>query len=140
MEHVNEEDISEYLGYITVSPLVDFTGLDVRGYRSALDLPLNLVSERLELSGACLCGAFATRGGLRIIRLFYPAVYRRILCLEAMVGAHTAIDEGPEKTYGRWGRNRLKDRELAAQHDDQQMLLCDSCESSCLGDKERGYN
>jgi len=100
MEHVDEEGISEYLGYPVVSPLVDFTSLDVRRYRNALYLPLNPVSERFGMSGECLCGAFATRGDLRMIRLFYPAVYQRILCLEAMVGAHTAIDEGPEKTYG----------------------------------------
>jgi 3'-phosphoadenosine 5'-phosphosulfate sulfotransferase (PAPS reductase)/FAD synthetase len=134
MEHVDEEGISEYLGYTTVSPLVDFTGLDVRRYRTALDLPMNPVKERLEMSRECLCGAFATRGELRMVRLFYPGVYRRILCLEAMVGAHTATDDGPKKTYGEWGHNRLKDREQAARQDDQQMLLCDACESSCRDD------
>jgi 3'-phosphoadenosine 5'-phosphosulfate sulfotransferase (PAPS reductase)/FAD synthetase len=137
MENVDEEGISEYLGYPTISPLVDFTGLDVRRYRSALNLPMNPVTERLEMSGECLCGAFATRGELRIIRLFYPRVYRRILCLEAMVGAHTATEDGPKKTYGEWGHNRLKDREQAARQDDQQMLLCDSCESSCRGKESR---
>lgn len=137
MEHVDEGDISEYLGHPVISPLVDFTGLDVRHYRNALRLPLNPVSERLEMSVECLYGTFATRGELRMVRLFYPAVYRRILCLEAMVGAHTAIDESPEKTYGQWGHTQLKDREQAVQHDDQQMLLCESYESSCIEESNR---
>jgi 3'-phosphoadenosine 5'-phosphosulfate sulfotransferase (PAPS reductase)/FAD synthetase len=134
MEHVDEQGISEYLGHPTVSPLVDFTGLDVRRYRNALDLPMNPVKERLEISGECLCGAFATRGELRMLELFYPDVYRRIVCLEATVAAHTARDDGPKKTYGEWGHNRLKDREQAVRQDDRQMLLCEACESSCRDD------
>jgi phosphoadenosine phosphosulfate reductase len=74
------------------------------------------------------CGSFSKRNEFRMIRLFYPDVYRRILCLEATVGAFAAIDDGPDEAYDRWGHNRLKDHEREAMDDPDQMLLCQSCE------------
>jgi hypothetical protein len=74
------------------------------------------------------CGAFSKRKELRMIRLFYPDVYRRILCLEATVGAFAALNDGPDEAYNRWGHNRLKDHEREAMDDPDQMLLCQSCE------------
>lgn len=74
------------------------------------------------------CGAFSKRNELRMIRLFYPDIYRRILCLEATVGSFAAIEDGPDEAYDRWGHNRLKDHEREAMDDPDQMLLCQSCE------------
>lgn len=131
MKNVDEEGIGEYLGYPTISPLVDFTGLDVQRYRTGLGLKDNPVVTNLEMSGECLCGAFANRGELRMIKLFYPETYRRILCLEAKVAASAGTEDGPDEAYTDWGHNRLKDHEQEAMHDSDQMLLCQSCEQSC---------
>jgi len=128
MENVDASGQQEFLGYPTISPLVEFTPLDVRRYRRSLDLPMSPVKETLEISGECLCGAFSKRKELRMIRLFYPDVYRRILRLEATVGAFAALDDGPDDAYNRWGHNRLKDHEREAMDDPDQMLLCQSCE------------
>lgn len=128
MENVDASGQQEYLGYPTISPLVEFTPLDVRRYRRGLDLSMSPVKETLEISGECLCGAFSKQKELRMIRLFYPDVYRRILCLEATVGAVAALDDGPDETYNRWGHNRLKAHEREAMDDSDQMLLCQSCE------------
>lgn len=128
MESVDAAGVSTYLGCTTISPIVAFTGLDVRRYRRALDLAMNPVVEKLEMSGECICGSFSKRGELRMLRLFYPGVWRRLLCLGAKVQARAALDSGPDKQYGRWGHNRLKDREQAALDDSEQMLLCESCE------------
>jgi phosphoadenosine phosphosulfate reductase len=133
MENVVLDGVQDYLGCTTISPLVGFTGLDVRRYRRALDLPMNPVVEMLEMSGECLCGSFANRGEKRMLRLFYPDVYRRLLCLEAMVAAAAHLDDGPDEAYTDWGHNRLKDREQHAMADDEQMLLCESCERDCDG-------
>jgi len=128
MENVDASGQQEFLGHPTISPLVEFTALDVRRYRRGLDLPMSPVKETLEMSGECLCGSFSKRNELRMIRLFYPDVYRRILCLEATVGAHASIEDGPDEAYNRWGHNRLKDHERDAMDDPDQMLLCQSCE------------
>jgi 3'-phosphoadenosine 5'-phosphosulfate sulfotransferase (PAPS reductase)/FAD synthetase len=129
MENVDDSGLSEFIGHPTVSPLVAFRGIDVTRYRSSLDLPPNPVVQRLEMSGECLCGSYASRGELRDLRLFYPDVFRRLLCLERRVQIAAAVDDdGPDKQYGQWGHNRLRDRERRALDDTNQMLLCSSCE------------
>lgn len=135
MENVDATGSQAYLGATTVSPLVEFTGLDVTRYRSSLGLPSNPVVDSLEMSGECLCGSYAHRGEFRIIRLFYPAVYRYILCLEAKVSAAAHLDRGPKREYARWGHGRFQEREKKAMDDDAQMLLCESCEkrATCKG-------
>jgi phosphoadenosine phosphosulfate reductase len=128
MENVADEGEQSYLGCPTIAPLVEFTALDVRRYRRALDLPMNPVVDTLEMSGECLCGAYSDRGELRMLRLFYPAVYRRIRGLEARVSAAAALEDGPDEEYTHWGHNRLKERERDVLDDTGQMLLCTSCE------------
>lgn len=136
MENVDEAGRQTYLGATTIAPLVDFTGLDVRRYRSALDLPMNPVVDALEMSGECLCGAYASRGERRMLRLFYPEVHRYLTCLEATVKAASCTDHGPEQAYAKWGHGRFQDREQRAMNDDAQMLLCQSCEkrTECADD------
>jgi phosphoadenosine phosphosulfate reductase len=140
MENVADSGRDDFLGIETISPLVEFRGIDVRRYRRALDLPMNPVVEKLEMSGECLCGAFSDRGERRMIRLFYPKVHRRLLCLEAMVAAAASLDDGPDEQYTRWGHNQYRDREREAMDDDNQMLLCSSCErqAECQSDSDDG--
>lgn len=130
MENVAEDGHQEFLGVPTVSPLVEFTSLDVRRYRRGKDLQMNPVVEKLEMSGECLCGAYSSRGEMRMIRLFYPDVYRRLLCLESTVSIQSNLDDGPDEEYTKWGHNRLQDREQEAMNDDDQMLLCTACEQA----------
>lgn len=128
METVDETGTQEYLGCTTISPCVEFRGIDTTRYRSGLGLESNPVVERLEMSGECLCGAFADRGELRMLRLFYPAVWRYIKCLEARVGATSYTEDGPPEEFSRWGHGRFEDRERNAMDDGEQALLCSSCE------------
>jgi 3'-phosphoadenosine 5'-phosphosulfate sulfotransferase (PAPS reductase)/FAD synthetase len=131
MENVPQSGVGEYLGYRTLSPIVEFRGIDVRRYRQGLDLPMNPVVEKLEMSGECLCGAFSGRGEKRMLRLFYPDVYRYLQCLEASVSAASYLDDGPDREYTEWGHGRLNDHERNARVDDEQMLLCAACEQDC---------
>ncbi|MDS0243094.1 MULTISPECIES: phosphoadenosine phosphosulfate reductase family protein [unclassified Haloferax] len=128
MVNVDEDGVQEYLGKTTVSPIVNWTGMDVRRYRRARNLPMNPVVEMLEMSGECLCGAFANRGERRMIRLFFPEVHRYLLCLEAKVSAAAHLEDGPAEKYSQWGHNQFKDHERDAMNDANQMLLCSSCE------------
>lgn len=126
MENVDEAGIGTYLGYPTVSPLVEWRGIDVTRFRAALDLPSNPVVEKLEMSGECLCGSFASHGERRMIKLFYPEVHRYLLCLEASVTPSIwTRDVDPE--YAEWGHGQYSDRELTAKCDDDQQLLCATC-------------
>lgn len=142
METVADEGVQEYLGAETIAPLVEFRGIDVRRYRRALDLPMNPVVEKLEMSGECLCGAYTSRGERRMLKLFYPDVYRRLLCLEATVSVAASHEDGPDEQYTRWGHNEFKEREREALDDDNQMLLCATCEQrqQCASTTERGEN
>lgn len=133
MENVPESGVDEFLGYRTIAPLVEFRGIDTRRYRRALDLPMNPVVEKLEMSAECLCGAFADRGELKMIRLFYPNVYQNLLCLEASVSAASYTEGGPDPEYTEWGHGRFDDHEREARVDDDQMLLCAACEQDCSG-------
>ena len=128
MENVEDDGIQTYLGCPTISPLVEFTGMDVRDYRRGLDLPMNPVVEKLEMSAECLCGAFSDRGELEMLKLFYPDAYHHIKCLEATVSAAAALEDGPDEEYKRWGHNRLQEREQTVLDDSDQMLLCRDCE------------
>lgn len=107
MKTVPESGVEEEGRYLWVSPLVDWTGLNVRRYRSTLDLPMNPVKERLEMSGECLCGAYASREELHLIELFYPEVAERIKDLEQEVMEDSEIDD----EYSVWAHDSLEQDE-----------------------------
>jgi 3'-phosphoadenosine 5'-phosphosulfate sulfotransferase (PAPS reductase)/FAD synthetase len=112
---------------IWVSPLVLWTAPDMTTYRLMCDntdpVPVNEVSNLLHMSGECLCGAFARRGELNEIAMWFPDVAADIRALEAQV-RDNGIPE-PRCWWG-WGANQ-KDfaaRILAAKSGP----LCTSCD------------
>lgn len=128
METISTEGIQEKLGAIWISPLADWTGIEVREYRRDNDLPMNPVVDTLEMSGECLCGSFGHRDELRMIQLFYPETYERLVELEdAVVSWVQAGRISPD--YALWGHGKLDDRELNARMNDEQMTLCSGCEA-----------
>jgi phosphoadenosine phosphosulfate reductase len=131
MENVAATGIGEYLGYTTISPLVNWRGIDVTRYRAALYLPSNPVVDHLEMSGECLCGAYAKPRERRMIELFYPCMHRYLLCLEAKVSSEALIDNIEDEAYTTWGHGQYSDRTIEAKCDADQKLLCTSCENQC---------
>jgi 3'-phosphoadenosine 5'-phosphosulfate sulfotransferase (PAPS reductase)/FAD synthetase len=83
---------------VWVSPLVLWTALDMNTYREMYDVPRNEVSDHIHMSGECLCGAFAERGELDMIAMFYPEVAADIRALEDEVRA-----AGIREPMCRWG-------------------------------------
>lgn len=63
---------------VWVNPVYWWTGSDKAEYIRANNLPTNPVSELLGMSGECLCGAFAHKGELDLVRLIDPEVAQRI--------------------------------------------------------------
>jgi len=60
---------------VWAAPLINWTSLDMNTYRLVHpDVPRNLVSDLLEMSGECLCACFAQKGELDLIREWYPDV------------------------------------------------------------------
>jgi len=68
----NAEPIKRHGRKIWVAPFVDMTALECREYMTANHVPKNPVKEYLHMSGECLCGAFAHKGELAEIEMWYP--------------------------------------------------------------------
>jgi 3'-phosphoadenosine 5'-phosphosulfate sulfotransferase (PAPS reductase)/FAD synthetase len=84
---------------VWVSPLVNWTKLDLNTYRALHpEVPRNPASATLHMSGECLCGAFAHEGELDEIGEWYPAVRQRIEALQERVKA-----AGHAEPKCRWG-------------------------------------
>jgi 3'-phosphoadenosine 5'-phosphosulfate sulfotransferase (PAPS reductase)/FAD synthetase len=72
---------------VWVSPMLNFTDDDQRHLMREWNLPRNPVKDNLCMSGECLCGAFAQKGELAEIKIFYPEVAARIESIQEKVKA-----------------------------------------------------
>lgn len=70
---------------VWVAPLIRWEKSDVLAYTAGMER--NPVSEKLGMSGECLCGCFAQPGELDRIGLHFPADADRIAALESEVAA-----------------------------------------------------
>jgi hypothetical protein len=102
---------------IWASPIAMWTKLDMNTYRLMCgDVPVNPVSEKLHMSGECLCGSFAKPNELDEIRMWFPDVAAEIDQLEAEVRA-----AGHKEPFCRWGHGQGKPTEKTGK-------LCTSCD------------
>lgn len=104
-----------------VSPVLNWTSLDLTTYRKLHKVPVNPVTDHLHMSGECLCGAFAKPGELDEIRMFYPDVAERITNLEQRVAA-----AGFPTAVCRWGHGGASAARSSAT---AKARLCSSCEA-----------
>lgn len=88
---------------VWVSPLVNWSTADLNAYRKTFDVPRNLVSDLIHMSGECLCGAFAKAGELDEIGYWFPDVRDHIKGLEAQV---RAAGHPEQKCQWGWGAYR----------------------------------
>lgn len=69
-------------------------------YINKVGIPRNPVARELGMSGECLCGAFASPGELRIVKIVCPETGARIERLQEQAkarGVHCVWEEGPPK-------------------------------------------
>lgn len=70
---------------IWVAPIVNWLKKDCLQYLDDNELPHNPVVDILHMSGECLCGAFAEKGELALIDIFFPETSKCILELQKKV-------------------------------------------------------
>lgn len=105
---------------VFVSPMVNWTKLDLNTYRLAHDVPVNEVTDLIHMSGECLCGAFAHAGELDEIGAWFPLVAQEIRDLEAEIATREDI---PEERR-RWGWGAYRDQKAS-----RVGALCSSCDA-----------
>jgi 3'-phosphoadenosine 5'-phosphosulfate sulfotransferase (PAPS reductase)/FAD synthetase len=101
---------------VFVSPLVNWTKEDLNTYRALHQVPRNEVSDLLHMSGECLCGAFAHKGELDEIAIWFPGVAAEIRQLEKEVAA-----AGQKHCVWGWGADRKIEKTKVG-------TLCSSCD------------
>jgi 3'-phosphoadenosine 5'-phosphosulfate sulfotransferase (PAPS reductase)/FAD synthetase len=108
---------------VFANPLIDWTGEDMRRYRSEHELPESDAAALMHRSGECNCGAFASAAEERaILKLLYPEFFASIEALEAEA-------EGAGLQWCRWG-GYDRDGNRATDTARQSVgLLCESCDS-----------
>lgn len=101
---------------IWVSPIALWTKPDLNTYRLMYpDVPRNEVTDKLHMSGECLCGAFAKNGELDEIAYWFPEVAAEIRQLERDVAA-----AGHPEPFCTWGHGQGAPSPTGR--------LCSSCE------------
>jgi len=116
------QPVQVYRAQRWVNPLFDWSAYDVAAYCREHRLPRNPVKERLEMSGECLCGAYAKKGELALIEAFYPWTGRRLRRLEAEVhaaGFPWGWEEKPPAWFGEVKRGQRMHEAFTP--------LCSSC-------------
>lgn len=135
MENIDDTGIQEKDGALWTSPLLTWTQQDINKYRDAHDLPTNPVVNELHMSGECLCGAYADRRELEMLKIFYPDTARAIEVLELDV--LDKVERGDvQEEYALWGNGTMSDGELSARLDNDQTTfeLCSDCEDRCASE------
>jgi len=89
---------------VYVKPLFYKTNEWVYRYFVQNDVKRSPVYETLHISGDCLCGCFAKKGEAKLIQMFHPEVYDKILKLEA---EFKKINDHPYKAFGSWGTSKI---------------------------------
>ena len=117
---------------VWVAPFADMTAVDCGRYMEAHDIKRNPVKDLLHMSGECLCGAFAHKGELEEIELWYPEVASRIKEIEQKV-RKAGFPWGWEETPPQWWSAR-KSAQKSGQQDafekeaeEEIEYLCMSC-------------
>lgn len=116
---------------IWVSPLAEWTKMDLNTYRLMHDVPLNEVTSLIHMSGECLCGSFAKPGELEEVGDWFPLVRTEIEELEQLL-----IDrEDIPAERRRWGWGAYKDHAagMPTRHPPKTGRLCNSCSSGLEG-------
>jgi 3'-phosphoadenosine 5'-phosphosulfate sulfotransferase (PAPS reductase)/FAD synthetase len=105
-------------GVVWVNPVYFFSGQEKYDWLNDHGIERNPVSEIIGMSGECLCGAFASKGELEMVRLIEPETAERIEALQERV--YEAGHRWP------WHGKPLKTH-ILEKHGQQNMFFCHGC-------------
>lgn len=112
----NTEEVQKRAAQLWVAPIHDLSKLDCSEVIKFAGLKRNLVVDLIHKSGECLCGAFAKKGELSELELWFPEKAAEIRALEAEVE--------PKFGWGWEGQPPPKKRKQDVQQD---LPLCYNC-------------
>lgn len=121
----NREEMHRDGSVVWVSPIINWTKLDLNTYRlMAGDVPRNRASDLIHMSGECLCGSFAAPGEREEIDRWFPVALDEVRELEALIRDRDDIPDH-RKTWG-WGADPTKKALDGAPS--KTGLLCSACD------------
>lgn len=110
---------------VWVSPIAEWTKLDLNTYRLMREVPRNEVSDLIHMSGECLCGAFAKAGELEEIGDWFPLARTEIEELEELIRDRPDIPEERKK----WGWGAYRNAVRPDRRPPRTGRLCSSCQA-----------
>ena len=104
-------------------PFIDKTSPWVFDYLNSNDLHISPVYQTMHFSGDCLCGAYAKREEMHMLKGFYPDVAKKLSDLEKEL----AKSKNPNvQKYLHWGNNVGFDN-ITNQETLEESLVCTDC-------------
>ena len=104
-------------------PFIDKTSPWVFDYLNSHDLHISPVYQTMHFSGDCLCGAYAKRDEINLLKGFYPDTAKKLADLEKEL----AKSKNPDvQKYLHWGNNIGFDN-LPNQETLEESLVCTDC-------------
>lgn len=122
----NVKDVFVDGAQVWVSPMLEFDDSDQQELMRDWGIPRNPVKDKLCMSGECLCGAFAQKGELAELKIWYPEVAQRIENLQIKVAAAGHI--------GSWETNKPTRAKGNPKTDN--LMMCVRCEDKHLALKD----
>lgn len=123
-------NVSEEYGnkWFWKTPIADYDKEDLEKYKENHNLPTNPVTEIMDMSGECLCGAYFDRiSTLEKLAEHYPCVYQRLKELEEL--AHNEHGNTPYSYWGSEGLVSENEKMPCLENiDSSDMVLCSDCE------------
>lgn len=110
---------------VWVSPLVNWTKVDMNTYRLHYSVPVNEVSDLIHMSGECLCGSFASPNERTEVGWWFPEVFDRVAELEALLADRDDIP--PHRRVWGWGADPANKGQRDAEPS-KTGALCSSCD------------
>ena len=104
-------------------PCIDKTSPSVFDYLNSHDLHISPVYQTMHFSGDCLCGAYAKRDEINLLRGFYPDMAKKLADLEKEL----AKSKNPTvQKYLHWG-NSVGFDNISNQETLEESLVCTDC-------------
>lgn len=109
----------------TVAPIYDWTTPDTWKYFKAHNLKRSPAYHTLQISGDCLCGAFAREDEPAAIQKHYPKIWDYFESLSAKIKGK--LDTHGRRLRSQWGWGAKAHHEKRPNKNQSEMLICAEC-------------